>query len=73
MGINATFLKNNTNANVSFNEKAAEAIARLASVTEYMEKNNFDRINQSQLYLIQKYIASQNDTPEKLAELQSRR
>ena len=73
MGIDVTFLKNNTNANVSFNEKAANAIARLASVTEYMEKNNFDRINQSQLYLIQEYIASQKAIPEDLAALQSRR
>jgi hypothetical protein len=71
MGLNYQILKDARNE--TFNEKAANAIARLASVTEFMEKNNFDRINKDQLYLIQEYIASPTAKPDDLTALQSRR
>lgn len=73
IGLSEAVLRDSNNANTSFNEKAAGAIARLASVTEYMERNQFDRINKDQMYLIQDYIANKDGKIEDLDALQKRR
>ena len=71
MGLSYAALKDNSKE--QFNDKAAGAITRLASVTTFMEKNNYDRINKQRLDLISQYIANPNSTMDDLTVLQSRR
>ena len=71
MGLSYAQLKDNSKE--QFNDKAAGAITRLASVTEFMEKTGYDRINKQRLDLISQYIANKDSKPEDLAYLQLRR
>lgn len=72
MGLSYDALKNIENADKPFKERAAGAIARLASVVTYMKQNGYNRINSDQLSAIQDYIAKKDGKMDDLDTLQKR-
>ena len=58
MGITRDQIEDDTNKSNKFDKAASEAIVRLHSVTEFMNKNGYNKINSETQYLVDKYVAN---------------
>jgi hypothetical protein len=61
MGTSWDNIQDDSNKDKKFNETASESIARLASVAEYMEEKQYNKLNSETQYLVEKYIREGKD------------
>ena len=71
MGITREQLQNDSNKDKKFDNTASDAIARLGSVSTFMEDNKYVKINSETQYLVDEYIAKGKD-PKELETLAKR-
>ena len=71
MGIKREDIENDNNKNKPFDKAASEAIVRLHSVTDFMDKKWYNKINSETQYLVEKYIADGKDSDD-LDDLEAR-
>lgn len=72
MGITRENIQDDNNKDKKFNEAASKSIARLGSVSEYMEQKWYTKVNTETEHLIEKYVADENADINDLAELDKR-
>lgn len=71
MGISRAEIQNDNNKDKKFDNTASNAIARLGSVSSFMEEHGFNKINSETQYLVDEYIANGKD-PKELDTLMQR-
>lgn len=71
MGITREELKNENNKDKKFDKTAIESIVRLGSITEFMDKEGYNKVNSETQYLIDAYIRNDRDAGS-LEELKER-
>ncbi len=71
MGISREEIENDNNKDKKFDKIAIESIVRLSSVTEFMDKEWYNKINSETQYLVDEYIRNDNDA-NSLEELKAR-
>lgn len=72
MGITRETIQDNSNKDKKFNESASKAIARLGSVSTYMEQKWYNKVNTETEHFIEEYIADENADIEDLKALDAR-
>jgi len=71
MGVTRDQIEDDSNKTKKFDKTASEAIARLGSVTAFMEAQKYNKINSETQYLVDDYIAHGKDIDD-LKELETR-
>jgi len=71
MGITRDQIENDNNKDKKFDKTAIESIVRLSSVTEFMDKEGYNKINGETQYLVDEYIRNSKDA-NSLEELKAR-
>lgn len=71
MGITREEIENDNNKDKKFDKTAIESIVRLGSITEFMDKEGYNKINWETQYLVDAYIRNDKDA-NSLEELKTR-